>query len=383
MKKNILRVIILLVTLSMLMFNVGSISFAKSDSNFIQEQANSNNEYNNILSSYRGQDGTMSYDDCYGGAFIDSNGKLNVYAANDNAADIAKIKNISGNQDLIIKKSKYSYKHLKSIMKDINKFLSSNKEKDNELWSSIGGAALLDDQNCIQVLLRNYSDEIISLFKSKINNSDAIKFQKEISPPVDQANLNAGQKVVGNTSTGYWDYSIGYRAKRLLSGGTYEYGFVTAGHDDAVGDTFMDAALNPIGTVTFRSFGGNLDVAFVKITNSNYSVTNSINGTSLSLYPASYYQPAVGSVINKTGEATGTTSGTVSTIDLSFTSNGVAFYDLSAGNYYCAGGDSGGIVYGPGSSTPFIGGIHKGLWNNSYSVFIKTVNIANNNMISY
>lgn len=94
-----------------------------------------------------------------------------------------------------------------------------------------------------------------------------------------------------------------------------------------------------------RNQSGNADAAFCAITNSDYSPTNTLSGTSNTL-STTISEPGVGTVINKIGMKTGHTSGKVLSTNVTITfSSGATISNLTSADYESGPGDSGCVVY--------------------------------------
>lgn len=375
----IVVVVVLMVSLafvpSVLATDIYSIAI---DEELMLVQEQSNEEYNKILNEYSGYNETgllipekdVVCADYYAGAYLNNEKELVVLVTDDSLENRQELENITGNPDLIINRAEYSYNYLKSVESDINNYMLANYQSDDRLANTIEGVGLYDDKNCIIVYLAEYDDITIELFRETICDTGAVIFEESVGEARDDVSVEAGQQIIVDGSS----YSVGFRCRRSLGGGSYEEGFVTAAHGNYVNDSVKVGAVT-IGEVTARQQSGSVDAAFVEITNGSYSGSNDIYDTDWSLYGGSYYFPAVGSTIYKTGYAGGTDSGTVLSTSYDCTLGGVYFTNLGASDYYRTGGDSGGIIYSSSGSTRDIVGIHKGVHSGN-SIYVKVLNIV-------
>ncbi|WP_040198098.1 hypothetical protein [Candidatus Soleaferrea massiliensis] len=340
----------------------------------IQEQ--SNNEYNRIYQE-NSMGRSASYPSDYAGGYLDENGELVVLTTDDSEETQKQLKNMAGNQDLQVRKAEYSYEYLQSLADKITDYMNSDTA-NSIIKNSLGTWGVYDDKNCIIATIKDLDTTKIDLFKSEISDSGAIRFENQSGEIILDKSLGAGACIKDRVHA---DYSIGYRARRSV-GGSYEYGFVTCGHGNAVGDPVYDGMIK-IGQITAVKFGGNTDAAFVKITNSDYNITNSIARTNKTLVAGGYRTVSVGTTINKSGCVNGVGSGQVTSSSFRCSYQGSTFTDLIQSTYPRAGGDSGCIVYSNDSS-PYIVGTHMGATVDGRSISVKANNIVNSlNAYSY
>ena len=222
---------------------------------------------------------------------------------------------------------------------------------------------------------QNAFENAIHLFKKVVADNDGIVFRiatiEENTFHMASFSANPGSSI---TITGAGDYSLGFRAYYDFDGET-NYGFVTCAHGNSVGQTVK---LNPktsgsimsLGIIDKRTLGGSVDAAFIRVTNGNAYLTqtvqyssNSLNGsTGGTVYqPATlngtYYTPAVGTVFYKSGGATKLTKGSVVSTNESGYCNGIYFSSLILSNgsletpQMVQAGDSGGVAFSMISGT--------------------------------
>lgn len=317
-------------------------SLAKYDSNFLTKQENSYLNYEKLMRSFNTSksDNTI-YPEYYGGSYIDDNGDLVVYIKEAEISKAASLQNISQvleTKDFIVKSANYSYNELNSFMDTLNSFKLKNP--NDSVSNNFNIYWLSDRDNNIVVELNEMSEEQINRFKKTVIDSPIITFKASSGTPVKEVNVNPGQKISTSTANG----SMGYRAKK-----NNVVGIVTAGHLASLNTTININGTN-IGKVTARQESGSVDAAFVEITNSSYTPTNTLNGTTNTLSTTTS-KPGVGTVINKLGFSTGATTGKVLSTNVTVTLDGITHTNLTSADYSSSGGDSGGIVYSYVSST--------------------------------
>ena len=173
-------------------------------------------------------------------------------------------------------------------------------------------------------------------FLKNVCDSAVIKFEQGCGPIETEVNVNAGDKISFSGGSA----SVGYRVKR-----DGVVGFVTAGHAaNSVGKSIMYNGTT-IASCEATQQSGNADAAFCAITNSDYSPTNTLSGTSNTL-STTISEPGVGTVINKIGMKTGHTSGKVLSTNVTITfSSGATISNLTSADYESGPGDSGCVVY--------------------------------------
>ncbi|EHL06573.1 hypothetical protein HMPREF0322_02622 [Desulfitobacterium hafniense DP7] len=318
-------------------------SLSKYDSAFLAKQENAYLNYEKLIKSFNIAKSVNSvYPEYYGGSYIDDNGDLVIYVKGEGILKDSSLQNISQvleRKDFIIKNAKYSYNELNSVMDTLNDFKLNNSK--DAIANNFNIYWLSDRDNNIVVELNEMNEEQIELFKKQVIDSPIITFEKSSGTPVKEVDVNPGQKI---SSASNVDGSMGYRAKK-----DGVVGLVTAGHL-----AFLNEGIkvdgNNIGRVTAKQESGSVDAAFVEITYSGYTPTNTLNGTSNTL-STTISQPGVGTVINKLGFRTGATSGKVLSTNVTVTLDTILHTNLTSADYSSDRGDSGGIVYSYISAT--------------------------------
>lgn len=296
-------------------------------------QENAAAAYDELMASFSttySNFGEKVYPDYYGGSYINDDGKLVVYVTDGMRRPAA----LSDNADVIYVPCTYSYNELLSVMDTLNDYKFSHP--NDTVANNFNEFGLYDSENRVIVKLDDLSDESVKEFKENVCDSDVIEFEPGSGPAKAEVNVNAGDKISYSGGSA----SIGYRVKR-----NGVVGFVTAGHAaDSEGKSikYNDTAF---ASCEKSQRKGNVDAAFCKITNSSYSLTNTLSGTSNTL-STTISEPGVGTVINKIGMTTGHTYGKILSTNVTVTfASGDTISNLTSADYDSGAGDSGGVVY--------------------------------------
>lgn len=345
----------LLLSTALVLTSTILVNAAEEPINDVSVQENAAVTYERLISSFpstRSNSGEKLYPDYYGGSYINDNGQLVVYVTDETARPEV----LSDNTDVIYKPCTYSYNELVSVMDDLNDYKFSNS--DDSIANNFNEFGLYDSENCVIVKLDELSEERIQEFKEKVSDSDAIEFEQGNGPINTEVNVTAGSAISYSGGSA----SVGYRVKR---GNTV--GFVTAGHAaNSVGKSIQYNGTT-FATCQVTQQRGNADAGFCAITNSSYTPTNTLSGTSNTL-STTISEPGVGTVINKIGRSTGHTSGKILSTNVTATfTSGATISNLTTADYTSAPGDSGCVVYSYISSTNtrLTLGIHTGAGGNT------------------
>lgn len=327
--------------------------------------------------------------DFYAGIYLDEDETVVVNTTAKTKKVLQKLEETSGYDELKVIKVPYSLSDLKKVKKMISDFYTDKFDSSNgkleQMLESLQTVSVDVVNNCVLVRMKDLNDEKIALFKDRISDSDMIKFEnmdKEISAV--KTSLSAGQGVFvadnNNSTSGYW-YSLGCRAVWIDGVTNDKLGFVTAAHNNSVGQrvyvTNYLTNANCIGYISRRHMEGLLDAAFVEVTNNNYKLTNTIYGLGSALTD-SYYYPSLtaGMILQKSGMATGHTMGTITNASCSVYYDGVQFTDFVESTTAAQPGDSGGVAfcYDDSAKVTAVAGITAAT-NGTYSWFTKYNNI--------
>ncbi len=328
--------------------------------------------YDNIMNfmENNAEEGKL-YDDDFGGAYIDGE-SIVLYVSETDSKTIETIKSVSDYDNIVIKEATFSYDELYSIKSDITNKVIELKESEIQdadlisLLETYCGVGIDDKMNAVMVDIEDVSDEKIAIFKEFICDSEALIFYNGESKQSfeNTTTFAPGHKIyVYHQGEGWSSGSIGFRARKLISNGTYWYGFVTAAHvveeDEQVfisnhhGDDFV------MGRAIVSNLGGSVDASFVAINTDEYEISTSAAYTdddrSISggrdVISTSVFFTSVsnGRELVKNGAATYRTTGTVKSssydAEVDYEDSTVTLTDCIKSNYKRDHGDSGGIVY--------------------------------------
>lgn len=357
----------LLLSTILVLSSAVSVSAAEKMQNDISVQEDAVTAYEELMASfispYLDTDEKI-YPDYYGGSYINDSGQLVVYVT-DNAAMPAVLLD---NSNVIYEPCTYSYNELLTVMDELNSYKFSRMK--NVIASNFNEFGIYDSENRVIVKLDNLSEESIKEFKENVCDSDAIEFEQGYGPINTEVSVNAGAKISFSGGSA----SVGYRAKR-----NGVVGIVTAGH--AAESVGTDISYNGTNFASCKATqqGGKADAAFCAITNSSYSPTNTLEGTS-NVLSKTISKPGVGTTINKIGMKTGHTTGKVlSTNSTATFTSGATISNLTTADYSSAPGDSGCVIYSYISSTNarLTLGIHTGASNDGVTRYFTKANEVN------
>ena len=173
---------------------------------------------------------------------------------------------------------------------------------------------------------------------------------------------------------------MGFRCGILNSAGTYNRGFVTAGHNNSLS---MGVYYNDefIGSILKRAYAnnGSVDAAFVYIANSDYTASNTLIDNKGSLVAGAYMSNfVVNQNVGISGAVTRYSTGkiTLSSVDIN-TEDG-KLTDLVRASYRSHQGDSGGVVFAIKDSSKYVSGINvMGVDGENTNFYVKVTNIKN------
>ena len=275
---------------------------------------------------------TQQYPDYYGGSYINNDNKLVICVPTNTTLPVQLSESLS--DDYVIEPVTYSYNELKALMAELNEYILTQTD---DVALNINHFALYDDQNRIVVSLFDASPEKIEAFKNTVSDSPALIFEEDSSVIGDTASVYPGGSLYNSTRNTY--ASMGYRAE--LDG---EIGFVTSSHFAYLNNNISVNGAT-IAKATERNYGGSADASFCKITNSSYTPSNTISGTSNTL-STTISEPGVTTHINMVGSTSGHLDGYVTSTDATArSSGGIVLTNLTEADFLSSPGDSGGIVY--------------------------------------
>ena len=320
------------------------------------------------------------YADCYGGSYLTDDGNLIVEvtdATSEKAQEI--LNNTSEHVKIIEVVTSYNelqdrYKRISEKFANLAEMQLENGIEDltlNNLTSNMVGISIDVKKNSVKVILKEVTDEAKAQFA--LYYEEDVIFEEGEVERTDASLIKLGRAIYNSNRS---KASVGMKAYYTDSSGRKVKGFVTVAHlVQNVGDSiYLDGTLKTkIGKVTKRQYGGNMDAAFVEITNSNYAPSRKVyysdsKGTISDKYVLDSYSylsdTYVGAYIYKSGSTTFLTRGKI--VDTNVTvmdgGTGIVLTDLWRATYNCANGDSGGAVFDANFNA--IAGIHHG-HNNS------------------
>lgn len=320
--------------------------------------------------------GVPLFPDYYGGSYIDKNGELVILICGDTAIYRNNLTLRMASNNFRTKECAYSYAYLRNTIDTLNKLILDKRNEAIVKKIGVEGVTLLDKENRIEIRIKNCNPDKIPLFKSHIMDNSVLLFKNSEGKASLDSDLRLGAGINNGKSYG----SIGYRA-RSNSG---KSGFVTSGHGFvSTGMPVYEGVMaygNIIGSVNQTQNMGDLDAAFVEVTNSSYYVMNITNWGSETLTAAFDYFTE-GIYVCKEGAGANQVVGgyITSTYSSGYFPNAELGYDvyltgLVSATYPAIGGDSGSPVYNR-DGTKYILGIHTGRYQGlSYYVPATRIN---------
>lgn len=325
----------------------------------------------------------------YGGAYVDGDTVI-VYTTGDCLSLTEQFKQITGYNNIEVLTADYSYNQLYSLKKHITNRICELRKSDAPLDASVQtlldsfcGVGIDEKNNSVFVDLTDSDNNQIQTFKQYISNSGDIIFNDQATKitATSATTWYSGEAIhIFDDDDRTWTTcSTGFRAKRLSSNGSYQYGFVTAGHACSTGDQvfFMQSVIDEalIGIVVHSKVNSTVDAAFValyegvaEMTNKAYYSNSSGSAVNKDQIATDVYftSVAVGRTLVKNGSTTYRTTGNVQSnsydASIDYGSNGtITVSDCIKAGYDSDAGDSGGIVYSlyaDGDTNYLVVGIH-------------------------
>lgn len=303
---------------------------------------------NNLNSSFysltRSGETEPVYPDYFGGIYVDDNRDIIVLSKNDDASIFLDLTNRMATDCYKVKECDYSYNELQSIFEEITElWLNPN---NNNLFKAVSlvSFGINDVTNRVQIDLLDCSDANIQKFKQTIKDSPMLSFEKANGKIELTVDITPGNRIENSKGSGA---SIGYRAMKAGVPG-----FLTVGHFVNKGDKVKLNGIE-IGVCEASEFSGNLDAAWIKVTNSSY-VPSRTTAMGVDLSTQTISTPTVGTYVNMEGHKSVLQRDKVlqNNINGNYTyedANGVErttqVQNLTKAAYKCQKGDSGGVVY--------------------------------------
>ena len=321
-----------------------------------------NEEYNKLIEQWGN-----NCPDYYAGAYIE-NMTLFILVTCTPETVSDEISNIIKEINVKIIKAKYSINHLENIRKRLELTI---KSLDYNTRKAFVGFGIDEKKNSIEleVLEKYIADE--KYVDSVIGHYPEIYYTFKNEEYHKNTDINAGDKDWIENGTDYSISTISCMGSRINSSGNVENGIVISGHSGNVGDV-MKINGTSVGTVVRKSYGGNLDAAFVKISSStSYSLSQKLSSN----YKITTYGNVgiVGSIYTMHGMASGMVAGFVNNTSFSFIMDDINFNDMIRMRLKSAEGDSGGplvvATHFLSKNNKIIGFLSGG--DNTYSNFTK------------
>lgn len=334
--------------------------------------------------------------DYYSGCYIDDDNNLVVMAE-----DKKEIKDEGVIGDYLVE-CDYSYDELYEAYEELNEMVDGYSEsyqddtistENKKILNNIAEFYISVQDNRVIVSLLDVSDEeTVAEIKSSVSNPSILEFIEGEESDDNATTLKLGRKIYIYNGNGLGSYaSIGIKAYYINNDGDKVHGFITAGHaTESVGEYVYisnDISKDPIGKVVKRKYSGKVDAAFVKVTNSDYSISrqvyysnskgNTSGGVKIkdNIYTC-LSEGAIGENIYKAGSATYLTKGKLKSDSATMVVDGVAIRDLYKAGNATKAGDSGGVVFYHDKNGYQYLGIIKGHSGNSF-LSVKWENIDN------
>lgn len=310
-------------------------------------------EARELMQVIENEPGTRSsgsaYPDYFGGIYLDDNFDLVLVIVDDNPEKYrsmaeTKVKNVKLN----LQKGEFSMNELKEIQGKLDDFFHNSAPKS--IMDNLISASLKIKLNRIVIEFMDISPTKIDEFKKAFMDSPAIIYTQGIERLTDVASIKPGSEIKG---PGIIKGSVGYRAMNSAN----QVGIVCSGHVFTIVNQSANVNGVNVGNVANTKNSGNIDAAFVRITNSNYQPSNIVDVTEQELI--SETAPFEGEKATLRGINGTYSNGKV--IDVSIGAPGPGGTYLSdqirIGPAPTTNGDSGGIAY----TGFFILGVIKGV----------------------
>ena len=379
--KNYLRLFFVFILAIVMLVTAGFSSGGFLEIPDISEGSKAFNALNEVLIN------NTKYNDfieLYGGGYIQDD-TLYVYYREDldeNVLSSLVSENLLQNFSIVYIPAEYSYKQLHDMVDEIWLTKYSHKDDENHWTANLECISVNQKENNLECSLlhgeQNAIDSIfynLSTYPCNFIFCDGYIVEKEYT-------LYPGEGVGCGSAT----VSIGFRCKK-----NGDPGFMTTIHSSSTGGTVYHSS-TPIGQVTQSVDDGYADFSFVKITDSNYTV--SLNPKGISNYHLQTYHFAaplpVGYTVFLAGRTQyGVVSGTVVDDATPIPYNPGSLW--LACSYNSNGGDSGGCVFTQVAGNNIIIGVHDGRFTNTpsgtsyaYSTKFETIqSIYNSNIVLY
>ena len=291
------------------------------------------------------------YPENYGCSYINSDGIFVVTQTDTTSSKEAAFTScLSKSGNYIVETVDHSYNELLALKNTIdNVYSSKNTTSDltsaqTSLLDSITSFHISQKDNAIVVGISNLNDEKIDTFYSMFGDSSAYIFTEGV-----RTTTTASVKPGSGISSPAGGLSVGWPVYFYDDNDNVCTGFVSAGHAYESGD---HATINgvTVGVCVDSLFSGRNDAALIKITNSNYSMSNVVDVSGHTLSSTRYLLVSEGATVYKVGDTSNYRTGTVTSTNGTVTywlsdTESVTINDVLVTDAMNLGGDSGGVVY--------------------------------------
>ena len=302
---SIMFVLVLLVTMT-----VPAVSAQESiEAQRMSREIAANNQYQKLLAHLTEEKlashtrGTNT--DYYGGAYINDNGDLTVCVTDTYDTSSGIVETYTRNDNISIVYVDYTYAEIYNEQQRIHNIymqLRQNKAAlspgEHAVISNLRSTYIDEINNTLVVELSGLTSESISTFRSVFSNAPFLVFEdvsertianltaaienkaaeeKNVAAPtsVRATSLHPGGTIYNTASTSTrYALSIGYPVYFTVTGGATVRGFVTTGQHFDAGDYVYNENGTVIGQCVRSVFNTAGDGALIRITNSNYSISN-------------------------------------------------------------------------------------------------------------
>lgn len=315
---------------------------------------------------------TVTLEDYYGGAFLNSENELVVYVTTSNESLISAFSDASNGAIIIpaeftLNQLNDAYAELTATISDLNSQAAHASMLDADgsvnYLSDIRGWTLYQHRNRIVVKINQLNEDKKAFFLSLFDDisPDMFVFVESSGVTPTETIRPGSQLWSSSTISPSFNQSAGFRGYRINASGTRIYGFTAAGHGPK---NALYRNGTKVGTLYDFVYTGSYDSAFYDRT-SNTTLTNQTaysnseggDDSVVTLSTSSSLPSLEGKTIAKVGGKTFYTTGTVLSVNDSWVdSSGVThsnFIETTALNLH---GDSGGCAFiKDGSSYKIIG----------------------------
>lgn len=330
---KIKKIISLVLSFCIILSTFATNVYAQEDDNISQKILKQEKALSNYFEITDKINDTKEYKDAYAGAYIDTDGNLNI--------NFVEEKNIINSIEKELKLEDVKFHSKKHSLADLNNVMNILSSKMVAL--DIGQIVLDEENNKVYVYLNDLNSNKINII-SKLVTPSAIEFKKQEVKFTSTASITNGKEaaVLVSGTTGE-AFTAGCGAVLSSTGAK---GFLIAGHTSASKGSSVYMNGNVVGTLESKQFSGKVDAAFIKCSSSYTPSRNFMNGDSYvaATVDTSQYGLVQGMTVYSYGAVSGKQTGKVLSTSLSTTIDGVSMTNLVQCDYKAIKGDSGAAV---------------------------------------